>query len=251
MRSTEELFEELERIGKEGRASPEEIDRIVRLLGDPRKAVQRRAAETLRELADRGVEVRPFLESALGNEPQRWAAAYGLALLGDARAVPVLLETLGSSDVDLRWAASALLTELGRNFSFVTEELVKVLDSGSPGARKMALYCLRDLGSSSPEILSRAVAALRDRDENVALAAISSLGRLGRDRPEAVAALLEVVRAGRPRLRRAAASALGRTHALDAETRVALEEAAGAEDPDLRRAAERALRQRGPKGDRV
>ena len=92
-----------------GDADPATLAALTDCLGDRRKVIQRRAAETFAALSQHGAAVQPVLLAALASDAitQRWGAAYALSLLGAAPqvALPVLLEALGRDDGDVRWAA--------------------------------------------------------------------------------------------------------------------------------------------------
>src|SRR5439155_327659 len=94
-----------------GRATPEELAALADCLGAGRKVVERPAAEAFAALAARGAPVEDVLLAALASPlpRRRWGAAFALSLVGNppAATLPVLLETLGDDDGDLRWAAAA------------------------------------------------------------------------------------------------------------------------------------------------
>ena len=62
-----------------------ELDALRDCLADPRKLIQRRAAETLAALAARGADVGALLRTAVrgGELNLRWGAAYALSLIGN------------------------------------------------------------------------------------------------------------------------------------------------------------------------
>ena len=227
-----------------GAADEDEIAALADCLGHGRKAVQRAAAEAFATLAERGVAVRAVLEAALTSAAarQRWAAAYALARLGGPTSglLPVLVETLGGYDGDLRWAAADILTGLPDRPA-VQAVLRRLVREGNPAQRKMAFYCLRDLEDRTPEVEASALAAVADRDPGVSLAAIASLARLATDRVGAAARLVTVLQTGTERAARAAAAALGTLGERGEPVLVALRRAAASPDPSLRRAARRAL----------
>jgi HEAT repeat protein len=208
-------------------------------LGDDRKAVQRGAAEALRDLAGVGAPVREALLATLVSPSlrQRWGAAYALGLLGEppAECLPVLLEALGADDGDLRWAASTLLLRMPP--TTVGGALRRLVREGSALQRKMALYGLRDLGDPVPE----AIPALRDVDVGVRLAAMAALARTRVDGEEAAVQLAPMLSDPDLGVRRAAAAALGRVGVAAPAAVDALRAAAAGSDEPLRRAAERAL----------
>ena len=227
------------------RAEPEELAALADCLGHPRKAVQRPAAEAFAALARGGVRVDDVLEAALDVDEARgrWGAAFALSLVGElpARAVPVVLQTLGAADGDLRWAAAAIVARL-RGRAGLVEALAELVRGDNAAQRKMALYCLRDLDARSPGVEEMVVHALGDVDRDVQLAAITTLARLSIDRAGGAARLLRFLDGGDVRLRRAAAAGLGLLGERSEPVLAALRQARGGDDDSLRRAAEGALR---------
>jgi HEAT repeat protein len=227
------------------RLGAETVAAIAGCLGADSKTVRRRAADALAAVAryDPAIvaAIRPGLRSA--NHRIRFGTAYVLGAVGDEAltldTVAALCEALGSSDGDLRWAAAELMVRLGRAHpKEIREELLALVTSANPAARKMALYCLRDLGVRGSGVLQAVAAAARDLDAHVRLAALALLSgsfadqlmleRLGSDREVGV--------------RRAAAVALGNLPpgtalAIEALRRVASQ----ALDESLGRAARNSL----------
>jgi HEAT repeat protein len=180
-------------------------------------------------------------ELAIGPLARRWTVAYALFLAGDRseRLWPVLLESIGSDDGDLRWAASRLLVAL--EMPDLTDRLLAALVAGSVEQRKMALYCLREHGERAERTDLAVTAALDDADAGIRLAAMSSLVVIARDTEAAAVAILRRLHDGEAGVRRAAAAALGRLGSRRLEVRAALEAAAASEDDALARAARGAL----------
>ncbi|MBI1817202.1 MAG: HEAT repeat domain-containing protein [Deltaproteobacteria bacterium] len=232
------------RLGTATSASVDDVAFLIAHLGDPRKLVQRRAAEALAVLAQAGVLVRPALLQALDDAqlPRRWGAAYALARIGPPppAAIATLIEVMGSNDGDLRWAAADILKRLGPQ---ILPPVIGIASSGNPPQRKMALYCLRDLAISSVEVDSVITTALTDVDVGVRLAGLSALVRVTRDAPAAVAWVVRLARDADAGVRRAAMSALGSLgHCTVEVKRIVIEAAQTSNDPGLRRAAERTMR---------
>src|SRR5439155_13215653 len=177
---------------------------------------------------------------------RRWGAAFALSLAGDppAATLPVLLETLGADDGDLRWAAAGIVVRLGDQAALVGS-LCALVTSGNAAQRKMALYCLRDLDARTSEVEQALLHALGDADRDVRLAAVATLARLARDRGGAAERLVHALETGDERVRRAAAAGLGALGERSASVLAALRAASVSVDPSLRRAAAGALRQLG------
>jgi hypothetical protein len=225
--------------------TPDELAQALADLGHARKAVQRPAAERLAAAARVDPAVRRTIAASLGSSDARrqWGAAYALALLDAAPldAVPVLLDALGSSDGDLRWASARLLVRAVRHTAAIGERLIRLVGAASALQRKMALYCLRDLAGTVAIDGGAVVAALRDVDPGVRLAAMAAavaiLPRTA-DTAERVGTLLDDADVG---VRRAAAATLGRIGVGTPALAARLERAVGAGDPALARAARQAL----------
>jgi len=216
----EECVAAIAELREQKRVGTEELAALADCLGHARKAVQRPAAEAFAVLGERGVAVPPQ------------------ALL------PVLVETLGVDDGDLRWAAATVLVGF-QNHGEVIGVLRGLLQAGNAAQRKMALYCLRDLDVRAPDLDEALVRLLDDEDRDVQLAAISSLARLATDRAGAAARLMRALDARDPRLRRAAAAGLGTLGERSESVRAALDRATASPDASLARAAVGALRQLG------
>jgi HEAT repeat protein len=214
-------------------------------LGAPTKAVQRGAAEALAALGRAGeAAVEQVLARALhdGDGRRRWGAAYAWSRLGciPPACLPVLLDALGASDGDLRWASAAILRELGDGDEVVAA-LRGLLGSVNPLQRKMALYCLRDLAPRDAGLEAHLLGALDDVEPAVRLAAMAALAHLAIDRDGAGRALVARLDDADPGVRRAAAAALGRLGLATPAVTAALRRALGAGDAGLARAASRAL----------
>jgi HEAT repeat protein len=221
---------------------------VLDALGHERKAVQRQAAQVLslwsRTTPDVASQLRGLLRA--GTLRHRFGAAFALAKLGpDPATLPVLLETLGEADGDMRWAAAGLVVELARGRPELRGALASLAASGTPGQRKMAVYCLRDLGGDAPELEEILAANLEHDDAGVRLAALAGLGRLFAGRESALRTVLRVAHGDADDgVRRAAVSQLGGFPAAggDPEAEKVLAAAEESGDEGLRRAATAARR---------
>ncbi len=222
------------------------LDELRGALAASDKRVQRKAAEVLGALAGASAEIRAAIGAALAADDRasRWGAAFAEACSGapSPAAGLVWVESLGSADRDLRWAAHDLIV---RHAAAVGSEPIARLcaaagDGSHAERRKMALYCLRDL-DPSPALGRDAVMAALDAEEiEVRLAALAALAQLAPDGAgERVAAYLDDPE---PRMRRAAAAALGKLGELSPAILDALRRAENSTDSGLARAASRALR---------
>jgi len=228
-----------------GCADADTLEALAACLGDARKLIQRRAAETFAALGARGSNVRDVLLRALASDAprQRWSAAYALSLLGEAPPVtlPTLLEALGSDDGDVRWAAGNILARR-RGDTALVDALQQLLGTGNPAQRKMAAYCLRDLDARSPAVERALFAALRDPDTYVRLAVISAFGRLAIDRAAVARGLVDMLADPNASVPRVAAAVLGVLGERSDAVHAALKRASQSADGSLARAAERSLR---------
>lgn len=240
-----ECLQAIEELGARTTPAPAELQALAHCLGDQRRLVQRSAAQALAALGRRSSGVAALLSEALrsANDRQRWGAAYACSLTGalPVAARPVLLETLGAVDADMRWAAADILSH-GPNDPELVDGLVGLLHTGNALQRKMAAYCLRDRGAWLPAVEHAIVAALHDMDSGVRLAAISSLAHLSAGRAAVSDHLIPLLCDTQEGVRRAAAAALGELGQDTERVVTALRDAARSSDPSLRRAAERSLR---------
>jgi hypothetical protein len=155
-----------------------------------------------------------------------------------------LCEAMADDDGDIRWAATNLMVQLGReNLAKIGARLLELAAGGDRNARKMALYCIRDLELGGAELLAVVGRAVHDADVHVRLAALSVLSRLRDESGQAVRIMLECMKADTDAgVRRAAASALGNIHGASADATAALASAAAdSGDESLARAARGAL----------
>ncbi len=241
-----ECLQAIEKLRARTTPAPTELQALAHCLGDQRKHVQRSAAQALAALSRHSNGVSAVLSEALrsANGRQRWGAAYACSLTGvlPVAARPVLLETLGAADADMRWAAADILSHAPNDPDLVNG-LVGLLHTGNAMQRKMAAYCLRDRGAWLPAVEHAVVAALRDVDSGVRLAAISSLAHLSAGRAAVSEHLIPLLCDTEKGVRRAAAAALGQLGQDTEPVVMSLCDAARSNDPSLRRAAERSLRQ--------
>jgi HEAT repeat protein len=241
----QDRIEALARIAGRAQASPAEIEAITDCLGAPQKIVQRRAAETLAQLEHAGLGIRDQLIHLLRSENprNRWGAAYALALIGpppiEARAA--LLESLGSADGDIRWAAIDILLRTP-DWHTATSDLSDLLAHGNPAQRKMAAYALRGLRQREPSVQAALTQALLDPDTGVRIAAVSALLHLASDRDAATESACRLLSDPEIGVRRATAALLGELGTPGRETIEALRLASMSEDESLRRAAKGSLR---------
>jgi len=232
---------------------------LVGLLGDPVKAVVRAASDALVEIsrgADSGVEG-ALLGALHSDEPtRRWGAAFTAARVAqpNLRLLPALVEALGCTDGDVRWAAARIIVDVGHGHGEVLPLLVGLVRGGeNPVVRRMATYALRELAPDRPEAAAVLLEAATDRDVQVRRAATTAMASLLGPPPQIGRHLLgALVSDPDAATRRLAALALGELgsedpRAVPAETRQALATASEhSEDIDLQRAVRLALQRLEP-----
>src|SRR5262249_44478064 len=191
---------------------------------------------------------RPGAVLASAEPRRRWGAAYALARLEPApvEAIPALLEALGSSDGDVRWASARLLTRAVGLVPALLADVRALVRATSPLQRKMALYCLRDAGDGGDQVLL--AAALADGDAAVRLAALSAAAALLPRTAETADRLASLVADPDPGVRRAAAATLGQVGIRTPAVVRMLEAACASGDAALERAATQALSRLGAAG---
>jgi HEAT repeat protein len=225
------------------------LDALVENLSSASKAVQRHAAGAI---AAAGIDDSAVVErlTALLDAPDaaaRWAAAYALGLIDgalDLRACAPLLDALGNSDGDLRWAALELVVKLGRRHPGpIRDRLLALQERADANSRKMSLYALRDLGIFDPVALAAVRKACISADTQVRLAALSFLKHAANADPEAVDIALTCLKSDPDQgVRRAAAFTLGYLDDRSDRVVAALREAANAtHDAAMRKAARQTL----------
>jgi HEAT repeat protein len=223
---------------------------VVRCLGAPSKAVQRRAVDVLVRRVGDAPELLATLRAACtggaADVRLRWGAVYALGRLGcdDADMLPALVDALGGADGDRRWAAAEIAVRCLRAHPERVDALLAALAGGGLALRKMAVYVLRDLAPGTPEVAAAVTSALGDADVGVRLAALTAVARLVPLPAEVPERVLALARGDADLgIRRAAVATLGRVGRDLAPVRALLDEAAASDDPGLRRAAVGALAQ--------
>jgi len=224
------------------------------MLGDPVKAVVRAASDALVEIGHSGDSgVKEALREALHSEEptRRWGAAFTSARLAQPslRLLPALVEALGCSDGDVRWAAARVIVDVGQGHGEVLPLLVGLVRGGeNPVVRRMATYALRELAPDRPEAADVLLEAASDPDIQVRRAATIAMASLLHPPQQIARHLLRALASDSDAAtRRLAALALGELGSGDprsvpAEAREALTAASDrSEDPDLQRAVRKAL----------
>jgi HEAT repeat protein len=155
--------------------------------------------EVVEALVRHGSRVTELLVEQLGSEDLeiRKAAVLALGRIGDARAAPALIEVL-DEDPELMIPAADALAKIGDQRAF--EALLAHVGDPNAGVRQSVVGALNSLGS--PLMPGRVLPLLDDPDPNVRESAVKIAGYFGY--PECVEPLLELCRDRDERVRRAA-----------------------------------------------
>lgn len=117
-------------------------------LNGPDESVRRRAAEILGSIGD--ARAVPLLIDALTDPHCRAVVIEALGQIGDARAVPPLIAYLKTGNQDVRWYASRALGQLGRA---AVEPLAAYLTDKNEDVRKAATEALGAIGAPAVDTL--------------------------------------------------------------------------------------------------
>jgi len=162
---------------------------LVPLVADAHPLVRAAAVTALAELDPAAAYDRLVALAREDPDPSpRQAAIAGLGLIGDPRAVPLLVELLADAQADVRFQAVVALA--GFALPAAAEPLRGALADTDPGVRAAAAAALGDLGfrAAAPELAAR----LDDPDEAVRVEAAIALSRL--DDPRGTPLLVELLR---------------------------------------------------------
>jgi HEAT repeat protein len=192
--------------------------------------------EVLEALVRHGSGVTDLLLEQLGSEDLeiRKAATVALGRIGDARAAPALVELL-EDDAEMVIAAADALAKIGDPRAF--EPLLARVGDANAAVRQAVIGALNSLGS--PEMPARVLPLLGDEDPNVRESAVKIAGYFGYT--ECTDLLLERCLDEDERVRRAAVEHL--PYLEDARATPALVRALRHETPKVRAAAAAAMAQ--------
>ncbi|HEX8688474.1 MAG TPA: HEAT repeat domain-containing protein, partial [Pyrinomonadaceae bacterium] len=190
--------------------------------------------EVIEALVRHGSRVTDLLIEQLGSEDLeiRKSAVVALGRIGDARAAPALIEVLGA-DEELLIPAADALAKIGDLRAF--DALLALVGDSHAGVRQAAVGALNSLGP--PAMPGRVLPLLEDADPNVRESAVKIAGYFGY--PECADLLLERCRDEDERVRRAAVEHL--PFLEDERATPALVRALRQETPRVRAAAAGAL----------
>jgi len=133
------------------------VPSLLAALGEDNAVVREEAVRYLKEI--RSVRSVESLIACLRHDAEasiRWEAAEALALLGDVRAVPALVEATRDPNEMVRLCAAEALGAIGKNIPGVTSALVFLLDDPSMLVRLYAVEAVGYLGDRAVVSLLRA-----------------------------------------------------------------------------------------------
>jgi HEAT repeat protein len=193
--------------------------------------------EVLEALVRHGSGVTDLLIEQLGSDDLeiRKAATVALGRIGEARAAPALVEVLEEEDAEMVIAAADALAKIGDPRAF--ESLLARVGDPSAAVRQSVVGALNSLGL--PEMPARVLPLLSDADPNVRESAVKIAGYFGY--AECTDLLLERCRDEDERVRRAAVEHL--PYIEDERATPALVHALRHETPKVRAAAAAAMAQ--------
>lgn len=102
-----------------------------------------------------------------------------LCEIGDARAIPTLVNALGDFREPSRRMAMDRIRKFGKETEGLKELLVEAAESDNPELRANAMIVLRLLDDTTTEALEAALKSLEDREPGVREAGAKSLGKIG------------------------------------------------------------------------
>lgn len=178
------------------------VEPLLAVLHDPNPNVRAGAARALGKIGDRrALRSLEFCLRFDSSAEVRKSAVWALHL-GDARAVPVLIDALGDTDEWVRFGAVIVLAKIG---TLAVKSLTEALHNTDPVVRAMAAETLGRIGDR--RAADTLALLLFDNSLTVRDQAAVSLGRMGDAR--AVEVLIEILQNSLSELRTKAIKSLG------------------------------------------
>lgn len=167
-------------LGRLGDAS--RIDKVVTALGDHSSWEVRLAA--CEALGDFGQAARGEADSLLNMleddaYPVRAAACASLGALGNAQALPMLIQRLDDRASSVRVGALGALRRLGADAAEYSHDVFRLLDDPVPKVRCAAIDCLASFGETGRMYAGVIGTMMCEEQPEVRCAALRALGRLG------------------------------------------------------------------------
>lgn len=154
-------------------------------------------------------KITPLVEKLIDtNARARLQAHDALVDLG-VSAVPSLLETLHSPDIELRWRSAWVLGDMATEASPAIAALTEALQDEDGQVRMYAVLALGSIGTPAKSAVPSLMAALQDREEYVRIYAARALRQIGAEAKVAMSPLVNALKDKNPRVRKNAALALG------------------------------------------
>jgi HEAT repeat protein len=231
-------------LGEIGSAAKLAVPALAEKIVDRDTQVRRAVVDAIGKIAPGDTNNIPILTKVLKDADPSVVlpALETLADLGE-RVVPFLIEAL--ADKDACYWACLVLAEIGPAAQAAVPMLINTAGSDEPEVRMQALMALAAIGPAAQSALPAAVGALDDSQNSVRYGAAYAIGRIGQYDAEADKKLQVLVQAQDPFLQMVSVYALARLHPGDEPMLVrAVQLLVGAlksPDPKVRSGAVRAL----------
>jgi HEAT repeat protein len=176
------------------RKLPATVDELVTALDSRDGWLRLCALERLAELGAAAVPAIPALVKRIENGDEQ--AADTLSAVGKSspdKAVPLLMEALGNSSVDVRWRVAELLGEIGPPASNAIPVLTDRLDDPEPKVVGHAAIALRKIGGVVTNAVTVVRRLLNHHDPEVRAFAAVALAELGADASVALPDLVHLL----------------------------------------------------------
>jgi HEAT repeat protein len=110
-----------------------------------------------------------------------------------SEALRLLIETLRTSDEDIRSLAVIGLHEVGVGSPVALDAFVDVLNDPSPAVRRRAARAIGDFGPNAEHVVRELITLMNDDETCVQIEAINALGKLGTAAKPAIPALVSLL----------------------------------------------------------
>ncbi len=176
-------------------ASADQVDDLIKQLGDDVLATEAAAADTLVDkqgnfgsiagLGPAAAKAVPALANELGDESEdvRWRVARALGAIGPAAeaAVPALTKALDDESAKVRAYSAYALGQIGKPASAAGPKLISMVTDEDPLVRRAALRALRIIRLPSEQAIPLMAQVLQDADPRVVVHALNSMAELGEE----------------------------------------------------------------------
>jgi HEAT repeat protein len=175
---------------------------IITLQEDNDISVRFAAAKAIGIIGKDAKNAIPALVVALQNKDIRAAAAEALGKIGKD-AIPVLISSLKSKDISVRFAAAEAIRIVGKDAKDAIPALIAALQD-----KDIRVAVAEALGKIGKDTIPALIASLKSKDIPVRVAAAKALGTVGKDAKDAIPALETALQDKDKEVRSAAIEAL-------------------------------------------